>query len=709
MKNIRKIFFSDLHGLFHNFFALVIAVGLCALPALYAWFNIYANWDPYANTGNIRIAVASLDEGCDDMSGAHVNMGDNIVDELGRKTNIGWVFYDSEEEAVDSVYSGYCYAAIVIDRDFSYSMYHALADNLADPKITYYENEKKNAVATKITDTAVSTLETSINQSFVKVVSEKIFAETNGLQAELDEEDAIGTFTRKLATVQGYLDDYDAMITSFLAANEQITDSSKDADEKLAACQELIAAGVLTMESGQADLLETEDSFASFSLNVIRTLDTIQTTIDGISGDIADAQLDQSIDILTQDVLTIQADAADLSVQLEALIGYLQKLQGDTHILNNTIATVQSVKELADAIVTADGFVTEGENAKYAISSMQKTLASYSRTVSSISSTFANQISPQVVGMLGNMSDVLGSTGELLENLSGTLDGMKDIFDGVDTTLGALNMSLVQLQEILNRTSDKIGEVLTELDGLSDSEAMDVIMNLLAGDPDTYSEFFSNPVQVEEFYEYEIANYGSGVAPFYSVLAIWVGMTILVSMLKVHADGEEFAGAKPHEKFFGRYLLFFLLSQLQAAIIVIGDLWIFGVQCLHPFEFWLAGAATSLTFSLLIYSLTISFGDIGKAVAVVVMVIQIAGSGGTYPIDALPAFFRSVYIFFPFPYAINAMRECIGGMYHQDYTLYLLKLGLFCIASLLVGLVIRIPFMGINHFIEERMEDTEMM
>jgi putative membrane protein len=199
------------------------------------------------------------------------------------------------------------------------------------------------------------------------------------------------------------------------------------------------------------------------------------------------------------------------------------------------------------------------------------------------------------------------------------------------------------------------------------------------------------------------------VAPFYSVLAIWVGMTILVSILKVHVDKNKFPDGKPHEYFLGRYLLFFLLSEIQAIVIVAGDLYLFGVQCKHPAALFLVAMVTSLTFSLLIYSLTISFGDIGKALAVVVMVIQIAGSGGTYPIEALPAFFRAVYIFFPFPYAINAMRECIGGMYQQDLTIYLLKLLVFCAAALLIGLVVRIPFMNLNHFIEKRMEDTKMM
>lgn len=607
------------------------------LPALYAWFNIYANWDPYANTGNIRIAVASLDEGCSDMSGEYVNMGGNIVEELREKTNIGWVFVETQEEAERRVFSGDCYAAIVIDRDFSYSMYNALAENLSDPKITYYENEKKNAVATKITDTAVSALETSINQAFVRVVAEKIFAGTNGLQKELQEEDAVNSFIEKLKTVQACLDDYDAMIAAILAGGEQM--KAEDAQESLQACQELIAAGVLTMESGQADLLETEDSFASFSLGVIESLDAIRSGIDALAADIADAQLENQIDMLVQDVDTVQADAAELSRQLNALIHYLQTLQGDSNHLHNTIDTVDSVRELVDTIVTADGMEEAGEDTKLAIDSMLKTLDSYSRTVANISSTFADQISPQVVGMLGNMSDVLGSTEALLENLSGTLDGMQDIFDGVDTTLGTMNMSLVQLQGILDQTSDRLDAVLDELAGVSDSEAVDIIMNLLAGSPDTYGEFFSNPVHVEEFYEYEIANYGSGVAPFYTVLAIWVGMTILVSILKVHADGTELEQVKPHELFFGRYLLFFVLSQIQAAVIVLGDLYLFGIQCLYPQKFWLAAAVTSLTFSLLIYALTISFGDIGKAVAVVIMVIQIAGSGGTYPIETLPAFF----------------------------------------------------------------------
>ena len=151
------------------------------------------------------------------------------------------------------------------------------------------------------------------------------------------------------------------------------------------------------------------------------------------------------------------------------------------------------------------------------------------------------------------------------------------------------------------------------------------------------------------------------------------------------------------------------MGQLQAAIIVLGDIYLLGCQILHPGLFWLVASLASFTFTVFIYSLALAFGDIGKALAVVIMVIQIAGSGGTFPIELLPEIYRNIYIFFPFPYAINAMRETIGGMYGNFYVKNLAELLIFAVAGLLIGLVIRLPFIKISHFMEERMEDTRMM
>ena len=474
MKNIRRIFKADLRGLFRNFFALVIAVGLCLLPAFYAWFNIYANWDPYANTGNIRIAVSNLDDGCADLDGNQANMGDEIVEQLKQKDNIGWVFTESKKDAVERVKSGDCYAAVVIGKDFSYSMYHALADNIENPKITYYENEKKNAVATKITDTAVSTLQSTINQSFVKVVTEKIFTETNNLQGELSKEDAVDAFVQKLTTVQGYLNDYDKMITSFMKGNDLLTEASGETNENLEASQDMIASGQASMERGKRSLTTTEGTFATFSVKVEKTLGEISNSINSISDDITNAKLEEQIDTLTKDVATIQTDATDLSAKLEDLENYLKKVQGNSDSLSNTIAAVQKMQSLADSVAESGDVEQDATDTKRAIALMQQTLKNYSETIMNISSMFTRQITPQVEELLSNMESVLDSTEKILDNLSGTLDGMKDIFDGVDTTLGTVNVSLTQLQDVLTQANTKITDALDQIREASDSEQLSI-------------------------------------------------------------------------------------------------------------------------------------------------------------------------------------------------------------------------------------------
>ena len=144
-------------------------------------------------------------------------------------------------------------------------------------------------------------------------------------------------------------------------------------------------------------------------------------------------------------------------------------------------------------------------------------------------------------------------------------------------------------------------------------------------------------------------------------------------------------------------------------VIMGGDLLIFGMDCAHPGLFLLSGVVTSLTCSMLAYSMAIAFGNIGKALFVVFLIIQIAGSGGSYPIELLPDFFQQVYLFFPFPYAINAMREAIAGLYQNNYLIYLLQLLLFFGVGLFVGLVLKRPLDGINRYMNDQLEKSEMM
>ena len=202
------------------------------------------------------------------------------------------------------------------------------------------------------------------------------------------------------------------------------------------------------------------------------------------------------------------------------------------------------------------------------------------------------------------------------------------------------------------------------------------------------------------------------MAPFYSVLAIWVGGVVLVAMMKVNVDRkrqEELADVTPAQLYLGRYILFLIIGLLQSGLICLGDLYFLEIQCEHPFYFMLAGWFTSIVFVNLLYTLTVSFGDIGKAICVVLMVIQVAGSGGTFPIEMTPTFFQKLYVLLPFTHSMAAMRECIAGFYGNVYWKELGILGLYLIASLLLGLVLRKPIIRLNEAFNEKLEETKVI
>ena len=199
------------------------------------------------------------------------------------------------------------------------------------------------------------------------------------------------------------------------------------------------------------------------------------------------------------------------------------------------------------------------------------------------------------------------------------------------------------------------------------------------------------------------------MAPFYTVLASWVGCTLLVSILKTDIKKDKKLGEiKPYQAFFGRFMTFGILATLQGLVIGIGDI-IMGVQVVNYPLFLLTTMLTSLVFMLIVYSLTISFGKVGEATAVVIMVLQVAGSGGTFPIELLPGFFQKLQPIMPFYPAMNALRETIGGFYENNYLMYIGTLLLHTIIPLLIGLVFRKPIIKVKKELSEKLEETDII
>lgn len=735
MKNIWKIFTGDLKKLVKQPFALVIIIGLCVIPSLYAWFNIFANWDPYANTGGIPVAVVSLDKDYTRKDGSVVNMGESVLESLHSNTSVKWVFLDTGEEAREGVEAGKYYAAIVITEKFTYSMYNVFSDDFENPSLIYYQNQKSNAIATKITDTVAGTLQNTINETFIKVAATTIFEEGNSVSDQMQGDSYVEEFCADLEELNDNLKEYSAMIDTFRAGNDRLEVAITHVNYEIPAMQKKLDATTASLNQSSQNLSSTRDTLSNFSTNVDTSMSTIQTSLEDMKKILDQSKLADDTAQMTKDLNKVARDTNTLNGQVNNLLAALieQRVQGsvsggdastgsgsgNTAATDAAIEALKAMQKELDMMNTVIGSVLESTdeqaaekakvNVNNAMNNLKNVIDSCENSVSNMQGIYKNNLVPQMQKVLTNMSDSLNQVTTLVNTLSNTVQNIGVVMEGVGDAVDGTSESLGQIQGVVDGISQKLTDLTEQLEGASEEEMMDILVRFLGGDPDSLGAYFASPVTMETIAMYPVATYGSAMTPFYSTLAIWVGSTILVALVKVKASPKNLKNVQSYQLYFGRYLLFLLLAQIQAAIIVAGDLWLLKVNIVEPGLFFLAASFTATAFSLLIYSLTLAFGDVGKAVCVIVMVLQIAGSSGTFPIELLPDIYQKIYIFFPFPYAITAMREALAGMYGTAYMAALAKLILFMLEGLLIGLVIRIPFVKLNHFVEERMEDTELM
>lgn len=735
MKNIWKIFTGDLKKLVKQPFALVIIIGLCVIPSLYAWFNIFANWDPYANTGGIPVAVVSLDKDYTRKDGSVVNMGESVLESLHSNTSVKWIFLDTEEEAQEGVEAGKYYAAIVITDKFTYSMYNVFSDDFENPSLIYYQNQKSNAIATKITDTVAGTLQNTINETFIKVAATTIFEEGNSVSDQMQGDSYVEEFCADLEELNDNLKEYSTMIDTFRAGNDRLEAAITHVNYEIPVMQKKLDATTASLNQSSQNLSSTRDTLSNFSTNVDTSMSTIQTSLEDMKKILDQSKLADDTAQMTKDLNKVARDTNTLNGQVNNLLAALieQRVQGsvsggdastgsgsgNTAATDAAIEALKAMQKELDMMNTVIGSVLESTdeqaaekakvNVNNAMNNLKNVIDSCENSVSNMQGIYKNNLVPQMQKVLTNMSDSLNQVTTLVNTLSNTVQNIGVVMEGVGDAVDGTSESLGQIQGVVDGISQKLTDLTEQLEGASEEEMMDILVRFLGGDPDSLGAYFASLVTMETIAMYPVATYGSAMTPFYSTLAIWVGSTILVALVKVKASPKNLKNVQSYQLYFGRYLLFLLLAQIQAAIIVAGDLWLLKVNIVEPGLFFLAASFTATAFSLLIYSLTLAFGDVGKAVCVIVMVLQIAGSSGTFPIELLPDIYQKIYIFFPFPYAITAMREALAGMYGTAYMAALAKLILFMLEGLLIGLVIRIPFVKLNHFVEERMEDTELM
>lgn len=726
MRNIWNIFKRDLWNIRRNVIALIAIVGITVVPCLYAWFNIAASWDPYTNTGNLKVAIANTDEGYEgSLIPIDLNVGNQVLTALRSNTQMDWVF-TNEEKAIDGVQSGKYYAAIVIPKDFSSEIMSVFSEQVEKPELIYYSNAKENAIAPKVTDKGATAIQKQVNQVFIETVSDTTLTVLQTISNLVDESGSESLLLNFASNMNGVADDLTA-VNGTLKSLANMTGSA----------QELLDTTTALLKETETQIGNSVDDFEKAKKNFSGIQETITGTTDGINAALESSQdfYKQVSTVIDEAFKTQSKDADAIADTLNTLASRVDKVVKAYTDMRDTIASIgekhpelakvtESIvaklngsiatqTELRDALInTGKAIQSTATDLTTAKKELDKLIADSSKGLSEVQQKYESDLKSSLSDLTKSMGTAGTDISSLLTQIDESSEGIYTLADSAGTDLSQLQKALNNSCDLLSNASKKIKDVTGKIGEMQSSGDFSELKALISGDKTKISQFIATPVSLETHKVYSIENYGSSMAPFYSTLAIWIGGIVLVAMIQVsvsQAGIERLQNVKEHHLYLGRQLVFQAIGILQSTLIAAGDLYYLGIQCRHPFLFMLACWITGIIYVNIIYTLTVSFGDIGKAIGVILLVIQVAGTGGTFPIEVTPKFFQVVYPLLPFTHSMAAMREAVGGIYGMTYWIELLKLGIFLILSLMLGLVLRRPIIRLNNAFSEKLEETKIM
>ena len=726
MKNIWKIFQRDMMRIRKNVIALVVIVGISVVPCLYAWFNIAASWDPYSNTGNLKVAVASVDEGYEgSLIPLEINIGDQVLSALRENTQMEWVF-TTKDKATAGVKSGKYYAAIVIPKDFSNKMMSVFSENVEKPEITYYSNAKENAIAPKVTDKGASAVQRQVNQVFIETISDTtltVLQAVSNMTEASGAETIVSNLNTNLNRISGDLSASAGLLQSF-------SDMTVSAQNLLNSTTEFMQSAQTQSQESKQTFQKSKDSFSDIDSALDAATDNVETALNATQSvyDEMNQTITKAFEAQSQDTETVASTLDTLAAKVQKIIDSYQSVRdavasiSDSHselasavdaVVSRMDTSIKAQQELHDKLQNTAQSLRDTTTD---IATAKKELQDLFVTNGTHIADATNEYQSSMETSLNKLTDALDSSktkiSSLLSQLEKSTDGIYSLTDAADSDLTQIQSVLADSGKLLNDAADKISDTTAKLDEMEQSGDFSELESIISGDRSSISSFLAAPVSLKTHKVYEIANYGSSMAPFYSVLSIWIGGIVLVAMLKVNVSEkctEGLENVKLYQVYFGRFITFLIVGLFQSTLIALGDLLYLGIQCEHPFLFLLACWFSSIVFVNIIYTLTVSLGDIGKAVSVILLVVQVAGTGGTFPIEVAPKFFQAVYPLLPFTHSMAALRETVGGMYGMNYWIDLGKLAIFLVISLIVGLVLRKPIIKLNDAFTEKLEETKLM
>ncbi len=722
MRNILRVFARDLKRIAKAPAVLSVLLFLVLLPSLYSWFNVAGFWNPYDNTQNMRICVVNQDKGVSNELLGNLDLGKQIVEQLEQNSQLGWVFMDYDS-AIEEVDSGKAYAAFVIPETFSADIATIISTDFHKPQLQYYVNEKLNPVSPKVVDTGASTLETTINNTFVGTVSQTVadtLNNTYGLtkdkvsQTRSQVAGKIGDASNKLGDTRSAITDLKVTLASAAAKAQSAQNSLNDAHDKVgtmtASLQDIssIAAILGTDMSSFATTLSTSTSKALTDLS--QASSAVNVVVGKLTGNVVGTQ--GTVDAAINNAqMIVNANSAAVT-RLEGLEAYIP--ESSKQLYQQTIDTLKNINTTTqtsiDGLKTISSDMTTGaQNIESSSNNANQAVQQAIDATGAFNDQVSQNVFPSIISGIATISKSCSELSAAIQNQSSLLDQASSVLCQLQSLFKTSADALSQTDRFIEQIQDDLNKVQTDVVSLETSQTL---TNLLGEDgrfdSEKIKDFMSSPTQVETERLYPLNAYGSGMAPLFINLTLWIGAFMLIVIIRLEVDEDGIEDTTITQRFIGRGILLAILATLQAVICVAGCLFI-GVQTANATVFFLTAIICSLTYLSLQYTLSTTFQHIGMGICVILVFLQIPAATGLYPVELTTQFFQRIYTAFPFTYGINAMREAISGFYGFAWWEYIFVLFVFWLVFLLIGIFVRPLLTNANLMFARQLSDSDLV
>ena len=670
MKNIIEIFRKDIKEVFRKTNTWIIIVGLIFLPSMYAWPNILSSWDPYGHTNNIKVAVTSEDDGAT-VDGKELNLGKSLVEGLKNNKNLDWQFVSNKQQAEDGVRIGDYYASIVVPKNFSQDMTSVSRTEPKRATIEYTVNEKINAISPKITNSGASAIANNISKNFVETANGIIFERLHEVGIKFEENlPSIEKAKEEIFKLNDNFSTYESTLSELIGKVEYGYNILNNVQNTLPEIDRVATNSIMIADKAGI----TINNIQGFNERLLPIINNHLNVVEEVSkeANVIAKELQQKPDKTEeikarQKALDNRLQASTERLQLvKNIFEYFNKLSSE-RLFNNQLERVTTLSNDITTIKEVNNNIyNKMDHYDEIADTVKEEFVNKSARVNEVSSNMNSKLNVEVAPLI---SQVLSKAEVNIDKVSGIIAGAQGELPAVERKLSETEVKisnaygkLLSLQAQMPSAKSKIQKLTDEIKKADSGIDKNQLFNLLKVDYKQQAEFFANPVKLQENKLYHIENYGSAMTPFYTVLSIWVGSLLMSSLLTTKVEDEE-KKYKPYQKYFGRGLLFVIISLFQTLIITLGDMYVLGTQATSPYRFVLYALLISLLFSSIIYTIVCILGNVGKAVCIVLLVLQLGSSGGTFPIQMTSEFFQALYPKVPFTYSIGLLREAVGGVY----------------------------------------------